>query len=239
MATAEFRVGASGWQYDHWVGVLYEPDLPRNDWFARYAEVFDTVEVNNTFYHLPTAKTFDAWAEQAPDGFCYTLKFSRYGSHLKKLTDPAETVGTFLERAARLGAHLGAILVQLPPHWHADVPRLEAFLDAAGDRQRWAVEFRDPDWLQDAVFDCLREHNAALCVHDLIEDHPRVVTADWVYLRFHGADHGGGYPHQALSAAARRIEKHLAAGRDVHAYFNNDAEGHAIHNAQSLRRYVR
>ncbi len=232
------RIGTSGYQYDHWKKVFYPEDLPKKRWFDHYAKHFDTVEINNTFYNLPKTKTFDDWRAQTPKGFCYVLKFSRYGSHMKKLKDPDQSIGMFLERAERLDGFLGPILVQLPPGWHVDEDRLRSFLEAAPKNHRWALEFRDPSWLRDSVYDLLREHNAALCVHDLIEDHPRPVTADWVYLRFHGAGDGGDYSHQALSGAARRIRSHREEGRDVHAYFNNDAKGYAVANAKDLRRYV-
>jgi uncharacterized protein YecE (DUF72 family) len=195
--------------------------------------------MNNTFYHLPEADTFDRWAEVAPDGFLFVLTFSRYGSHLKTLNDEAETIGQFLERAEGLGEHLGPILVQRPPNWHADVERLAAFLDEAPSDRRWAVEFRDPHWLQQPVFDVLRERNLALCIHDMIDDHPWEITADWVYLRFHGPGGGDtGYTHQALSGSARKISGEQQAGRDVYAQFNNDVGGHAVRDARDLRRYV-
>jgi uncharacterized protein YecE (DUF72 family) len=235
--TPNLRIGTSGYQYDHWSGRFYPDGLPKDEWFGWYAERFDTVEINNTFYHLPQASTFDRWRERAPDNFCFVLKFSRYGTHLKHLKDPADSIGRFLERAERLGDRLGPILVQLRPNWRCNVDRLAGFLDAAPARHRWAVEFRDPSWLCEPVYDLLREHNAALCVHDLIPDHPRVVTADWVYLRFHGANDGGNYTCQALSGAAQRIQKHRAAGRDAFAFFNNDAKGYAVENAADLRRY--
>ena len=235
---AQFRIGTSGWQYDHWKGRFYPEDLRKSEWFDHYARHFDTVEVNNTFYHLPEADTFDSWREQSPNGFRYVLKFSRYGSHIKKLKDPDASIGMFLERAERLGGLLGAILVQLPPNWHGNVERLDAFLAAAPKHQRWAVEFRNPEWLREETFETLRRHGAALCVHDLIDDHPREVTADWVYLRFHGAGDGGNYTHQALTASARRIKRHMGDGLDVYAFFNNDARGHAVENARALRRYV-
>jgi len=232
------RVGTSGYQFDHWRGVLYAPDLPRRAWFARYAEAFDTVEINNTFYTLPSCEVFDAWRRQAPAGFLYTLKFSRYGSHLKRLKDPVDTIAAFLERASHLRPLLGPILVQLPPRWRADPGRLAAFLDAAPGTQRWAIELRDPDWLQDAVFDILQRHNAALCIHDLIDDHPVEITADWVYLRFHGTHYGGSYSHQFLTARAERIAAWVDDGLDVFAYFNNDADGCAVGNACDLKRYL-
>jgi len=240
-----FWIGTSGYQYDHWRGVLYPEGVPKKRWFEVYAETFNTVEINNTFYHLPKAETFDAWRERAPEGFRYVLKYSRYGTHMKRLTGaggPAGHVARFLERADRLGGGLGPILVQLPPNWRANPERLDAFLDAAPADHRWAVEFRDPSWFSEEVWEVLRRRAAALVIHDMLRPHPRRVTADWVYLRFHGtADampYGGNYSPQALSGVARRVKKHLAEGRDVYAYFNNDAEGHAVRNALRLRRYV-
>jgi len=230
------RIGTSGWQYDHWSGIFYPPGLPKERWFEHFVRHFDTVEVNNTFYHLPRAETFEKWREQAPEGFCFVLKFSRYGSHLKRLKDPESTIGLFLERAGRLGPHLGPILVQLPPHWHADPQRLDAFLRAAPREHRWAVEFRDRSWLCDEVFNVLRRHGAALCIHDMFGDHPRVVTAEWLYFRFHGARPSGDYTPRQLAVYARRIEEHLDRGLDVYAYFNNDAHGYALRNAMRLRR---
>jgi len=237
-AEGEFRAGTSGWQYDHWRGVFYPQDLSKREWFDFYSHRFNTVEVNNTFYHLPRASTFDSWREAAPEGFLYVLKYSRYGTHLKRLSDPEGHVNKFLDRAERLGGFLGPILVQLPPHWNANPERLAAFLNAAPADRRWALEFRDPSWLCDEVYDVLRAHNAALCIHDLIEDHPDEVTADWIYLRFHGSGDGGDYPHQALSAWAQRINRWRGDGLDVFAYFNNDAHGYAVANVSDLLRYV-
>jgi uncharacterized protein YecE (DUF72 family) len=235
---AEVRIGTSGFQYDHWRGPFYPNDLPRRRWFEHYAERFNTVEINNTFYNLPKAETFDRWREQAPDGFLYVLKYSRYGTHIKRLKDPARHVDVFMERAARLEDHLGPILVQLPPNWHADVQRLAAFLDAVPREQRWAIELRDPDWLREEVYAVLGDHGAALCLHDMIDDHPRVVTAGFVYLRFHGDHYRGSYSPQALSGVARRIRGHLQDGRDVFAFFNNDEQAYAVENALDLRRYL-
>jgi uncharacterized protein YecE (DUF72 family) len=237
-AQASFRIGTSGYQYRHWKGRFYPDEVPQKRWFAYYAEHFDTVEINNTFYHLPKTGTFDAWHEQAPSGFLYVLKYSRFGTHIKRLKDPPQHVPTFLERAEHLKSYLGPILVQLPPKWNRDLERLETFLSAVPRRHRWAVEFRDRSWLCDETFELLRKHKAALCIHDMIEDHPQVVTTDWVYLRFHGPGPGGNYSHQALTAAADRVTGYLSDGLDVYVYFNNDAEGFALDNARRLRRYV-
>jgi uncharacterized protein YecE (DUF72 family) len=234
----ECRIGTSGYQYDHWQPVFYPPQMPRRKWFDYYARQFDTVEINNTFYRLPDAGTFDRWRDQAPPGFRYALKFSRYGTHMKKLKDPEASLEAFLERAERLKAFIGPVLVQLPPHWGADPGRLDAFLDAAPRRRRWTVEFREPDWLCEDIYRVLREHDAALCIHDMLEDHPRLLTAPWTYLRFHGDHYAGAYSHQALTAWAHWIERRLGEGVDVYAYFNNDDQGHAVRNAGDLRRYV-
>lgn len=233
------RIGTSGYQYNHWQGIFYPPEIRQKDWFAYYTRHFDTVEINNTFYRLPSAQAFDAWREQAPADFCYVLKFSRYGTHVKRLKDGRATVRRFLRVARRLKEFLGPILVQLPPNWRVNAARLEEFLKATPRSLRWAFEFRDPSWLCEEVFALLQRHNSALCIHDMISDHPRRLTADWVYLRFHGRHYSGSYTDDALQTEARWIEQQLGNGKDVFAYFNNDIGGHAVRDAIDLRRYVR
>lgn len=237
-ARGELRVGTSGYQYDHWKGLFYPADLPKSRWFAYYARHFDTVEINNTFYRLPDPHVFDAWRTAAPAGWVYALKFSRYGTHRKRLKDPEQPISLFTSRAKRLKSSLGPILVQLPPRWKADVARLEEFLKSLPRTLRWAVEFRDPSWLSARVFEHLEAHGVALCMHDMIANHPDVVTTDFTYLRFHGRRYQGSYSTQALAAQARVVRRYLESGIDVYAYFNNDIGGHAIHNALDLRRYV-
>jgi uncharacterized protein YecE (DUF72 family) len=232
----ELRIGTSGYQYDHWKGIFYPEDLPKKRWFQHYASRFDTVEINNTFYRLPQATAFDAWRRQAPKGFCYALKLSRYGTHLKRLKDPKKWISNFTDRAKKLRAALGPILVQLPPNWDLNVERLQIFLKTAPANYRWALEFRDPRWLCAETYNLLKNHNAALCIHDRIEDHPREVTADWVYLRFHGVRYGGSYTREVLRQQARHIKGYLDQGLDVFAYFNNDRDGYAIQNATDLKR---
>jgi len=233
-ARPRLRIGTAGYQYDHWRDVFYPRDLPKRRWFEHYAAHFDTVEVNGTFYSLPRAETFEAWRGAAPEGFVYALKFSRYGSHTKRLRDAASTIATFLERTELLGPTRGPILVQLPPRWRADPERLDAFLAEAPRNERWVVELRDADWLRDDVFAVLERHGAALCVHDMLDDHPERATAEFVYRRYHGEHYAGSYSDDFLAAEARRIREHLDAGRDVYAYFNNDAEGWAVANARTL-----
>ena len=231
-------LGTSGYHYDHWKGVFYPEDIPKKGWFHFYSQHFDTVEINNTFYHLPGPETFDTWRKEAPENFCYAVKFSRYGSHIKRLKDPESTIGKFLECAQHLKATLGPILVQLPPNWNLNLDRLEKFLEATPRDYRWAMEFRARCWLCSEVYELLEKHRVALCVHDMIEDHPFKATTDWIYLRLHGDHYSGSYSHQALTAKAQRIHGYLEDGLDVFAYFNNDSEGYAVQNAADLKRYL-
>lgn len=234
-------VGTSGYQYDHWRGIFYPERLPLREWFTFYSKHFDTVEINNSFYRLPSGEVFEKWREQTPRGFTYAVKFSRFGSHMKKLLDPEGTIGLFLGRAERLGKHLGPILVQLPPRWKMNVERLDNFLRVAPRRHRWAVEMRDASWLHEEVYAVLEKHNAALCFHDILPDHPWRATADWAYVRFHGAaaqKYCGCYKPAMLRSAAKRLRELSDQGKDCFVYFNNDALGFALKNAVQLRQYL-
>ncbi|HEY1741410.1 MAG TPA: DUF72 domain-containing protein, partial [Acidimicrobiia bacterium] len=237
--TGDARVGTSGWIYRDWRGVVYPRELPQRRWFEHYATLFDTVEINNTFYRLPTNEAVDLWAAQAPRGFVYSVKLGGFGSHRMKLRDASRWLPNHLERVRRLGAYLGPTLVQLPPHWRRDVDRLDEFLSAAPRSMRWAVELRDASWLHDDVFDVLRKHDAALCVHDLLEHHPWIRTASWSYVRFHGPaalerKYEGRYGSRRLWRAAERIGEWRDDGCDVYAYFNNDTNGDGVHDARWL-----
>jgi uncharacterized protein YecE (DUF72 family) len=237
-ASGRFRIGTSGYQYDHWKDIFYPHDLPKSRWFEHYSRYFDTVEINNTFYRLPNSDVFDAWRDAAPRAFTYALKFSRYGTHMRRLRDPKSLVDYFMERAAKLGPTIGPVLVQLPPGWKLDAERLADFLAQLPRRPRWSVEFRDKSWLCESVYQLLERHRVALCMHDKFRRHPRVITTDFTYIRFHGVPFRNSYPTRALAAHARRIRGYLDAGVDVFVYFNNDADGHALWNADDLRRYV-
>lgn len=229
------RIGTSGWVYNHWRGLFYPHELPHSAWFDHYARAFDTVEINNSFYRLPSAATFDAWRDHAPPGFCYAVKASRYLTHLKKLKDPEQPLHTFFERAERLGRTLGPVLYQLPPRWKVNVERFESFLAALPPGHTHVVEFRDSSWLIEDVFRLMERYGVAHCIHDM---HPLAVplrvTAPAIYLRFHGDRYAGSYSYDALAGWAARIAAWHDAGHDVFAYFNNDIGGHAIHNARTL-----
>lgn len=238
------RVGCSGWSYKDWRGSVYPADAPARRWFSLYAERFDTVEINNTFYRLPPVATVEAWARQAPPGFTYAVKVGQFGSHRMKLRDAASWLPNHLDRVERLGPALGPNLIQLPPRWKRNVERLDEALSVAPRSMRWAVEVRDPSWLHDDVFATLARHGAALCIHDLLPDHPWELTADWTYIRFHGPDamaakYQGLYGPRRLRRPAERIETWLEAGCDAYAYFNNDYGGNAVADAASLKRLLK
>ena len=243
MATSDqapaVRVGCSGWSYRDWRGVVYPAELPQRRWFEHYQQLFDTVELNSTFYRLPTEAAVERWAAAADAGFLYAVKLGAFGSHRMKLRDAASWLPNHLDRVERLGDHLGPTLVQLPPRWKRNVDRLDEFLSVAPASMRWAVELRDPSWVHDDVFDVLRRHGVALCVHDLLADHPFEMTAPWTYVRFHGTQalshpyHGRYGPGRLRQWVDRLAEVH-AAGGDAWCYFNNDWDGDAFRDATWL-----
>jgi uncharacterized protein YecE (DUF72 family) len=222
---------------------VYPESLSPSQWFTAYATWFDTVEINNTFYRLPTVETVEKWAEQAPPDFLYSVKLGQFGSHRMKLRDAERWLPNHLDRVERLGRSRGPTLVQLPPRWHRNTARLDDFLSATPQGSEWAVELRDPSWLHEDTYTVLRAHRAALCIHDLLPDHPWVLTADWTYLRFHGPRalenaYRGAYTGRRLWRVADHLREWIAQGIGVFAYFNNDLGGHAVKDALWLRRRV-
>lgn len=227
-------VGTSGWQYAHWRRVFYPEKLPQRLWLPYYAARFQTVEVNNTFYHLPQRSVFEHWSTTAPADFVFALKMSRYLTHLKRLHDPAEPVHRFMEHAAPLAAKRGPILLQLPPAYPIDLELLEGALDVFPAGVRIALEFRHPSWFVDATRELLQRRGVALCLADSPRrKQPAWRTAAWGFVRFHegaGANRPG-YEQQALERWVATIAQTWSADEDVYAYFNNDAAGHAVRDA--------
>lgn len=235
------RIGCSGWQYKHWRGDFYPADVPAARWLEYYAARFDTVEINNSFYRLPEAVTFDRWAERAPERFQFAVKASRFLTHMKKLKDPEAPVQLLFDRIRRLGRHLGPVLYQLPPNWKLDRVRLEHFLQVLPDGVRHVLEFREPTWYADDVSALLERYGVARCLHDMqgsATGQERV--GPFVYVRFHGATgtYSGAYPEERLDRWAAWLHDQRRAGCEVYAYFNNDVGGHAPRDAVTLRRLV-
>jgi uncharacterized protein YecE (DUF72 family) len=230
------KVGCSGWQYKHWRGVFYPAELPIAQWFRFYAGQFDTVEINNTFYRLPEPSVFARWRRQAPAGFVYSVKASRFITHMKKLKDPEEPLDHLCTRAALLGRAFGPLLFQLPPHWPVNHERLATFLQALPRDRRCAIEFRDPSWYGDSTLAALEAHGVALCLHDMAGSASgKERVGPFVYARFHGVTkYAGSYSDPALEGWAEWLALQIQSGAAVFAYFNNDADGQAPRDAARL-----
>jgi uncharacterized protein YecE (DUF72 family) len=231
-------IGTSGWQYRDWRGRFYPVGLPTAEWLAYYASQFPTVEVNNSFYRLPTEETFDRWRRATPEGFVMAVKASRFLTHLRRLRDPAEPLELLLSRARALGSRLGPVLFQLPPRFPVDLPRLEALTALLPGDVRAAFEFRDPSWDRDDVRAALDRVGAAWVLADRPGAHVRDhVTGGWAYLRFHqGRPNAPGYARDKLRRWADRIAALPAS--DAYVYFNNDAGAAAVHDARVLAELV-
>jgi uncharacterized protein YecE (DUF72 family) len=234
------RVGCSGWNYDHWRWRLYPEGLARSRWLRRYAELFDTVEVNSTFYRLASRGAVARWVEDTPEDFVFAAKASRYLTHVRRLRDIRQGVERYYERIEPLidSGKLGPIVWQLPPNFRRDDEVLAA---ALGELPvgRHCFEFRHESWFTKEVYALLREHDAAL----VIGDHPRwpfqarQLTSDWTLIRLHHGRRGrrGNYSEREIETWARRIASWRRRA-DVYAYLNNDWEGFAVENALSLKR---
>jgi len=236
-----YRIGTSGWHYPHWQGSVY-PEASRPDgWLEFYASRLATVEVNTSFYRLPSLATVREWCQTVPSDFLFAIKASRFITHRKKLRDPRRSLAAFLKVVRAFGSHAGPILFQLPPHWRCNPERLAGFLRVLPERQEVAFEFRDPSWHQPEVYALLRRHRAAFCIYDLAGfEAPHVLTAEYAYVRLHGPSsqaYSGSYPDTVLQAWAGEILSWKRLKR-VYVYFDNDQSGYAVHNALTLRRML-
>jgi uncharacterized protein YecE (DUF72 family) len=233
------RIGCSGWNYRSWRGVLYPDGLPQRRWLERYAEVFDTVEVNASFYRLVRETTAAAWAAQTPPGFLFAVKASRYLTHVRRLRDLEEGVARFWAPLAPLRAagKLGPVLWQLPPDFRRDDARLRALLAALPSGARHAIEFREPSWFCDEVYALLADHAVCLVWGDdpRLPFAERVHTAPFTFARLHHGARGrrGNYAESELRAWAERLLAARERG-DVFAFWNNDWEGFAVRNARQV-----
>jgi uncharacterized protein YecE (DUF72 family) len=239
---APVHVGTSGWHYGHWRGPFYPDDLGADGFLAYYAGRFATVEINNSFYRLPSEQAVRAWRDAVAPNFRFAAKGSRFITHLKKLKDPERSLAPFLERMALLGEKLGPILFQLPPHWRFDATRLEAFLAALPEAYRYAVELRDRSWINGRALELLGAYNVAFCIYELAGYlSPREVTADFVYIRLHGpgGPYQGRYDGRTLTAWAEAVAAWSQQDRQVFCYFDNDEAGYAAQNALELQDLLR
>lgn len=232
------RIGTSGWHYKHWRDNFYPPKLNTDAMLSYYAERLDTVEINNSFYRLPTTDAVRNWVRTTPPGFLFAVKASRYITHNRKLNDPEGSFAKFMEMAEGFGEKLGPILFQLPPKWNVNAERLRAFLKALPRGNQYAFEFRHPSWLTDEVYEILHRSNAALCIYEIAGfQSPVKLTADFTYLRLHGPGeraYQGKYSAEVLRRWADQIADWRSRGCQTYVYFDNDQAGYAVQDAVEL-----
>lgn len=230
------RIGTSGWMYDHWKGVFYPKELPKKDWLSFYTQVFDTVEINASFYHLPREATFKRWYSETPPSFLFAVKAPRYMTHVKKLKDIDEVLVLFYHRVALLQEKCGPLLFQFPPRFSFDQERIASFLGKLSTAFQYVFEFRHPSFFCEELYELLGERGIALCFADTpFFPYAEVITASFVYLRLHGSQslYTHRYSEEELSLWAQKIRT-WQKGYTVYCYFDNDYAGFAVENALAL-----
>lgn len=237
-------IGTSGYSYRGWAeGVFYPVGLPQRKWLEFYTGYFNTVELNVTFYRLPSDKVFIGWYKRTPSGFRFSVKGSRFITHVKRLRDTSDALKIFLDRVINLREKLSVILWQLSPNSKADTERLGEFIKMLREFDvRNVFEFREKSWFTEKVFSLLRENNISFCMADYPDFGVKVPpTADFVYIRRHGQDgsYATSYSDKELKRDASDIKKWSKEGKDLYIYFNNDAFGYAVKNATTLKGLLR
>jgi uncharacterized protein YecE (DUF72 family) len=239
---SDIRIGTSGFHYRHWVGSFYPAKTPTSKMLEYYIQHFDSLELNNSFYRLPTIQAFECWRDSTPENFVFAVKASRFITHNKKLKDPENALENLLPRAETLGKKLGPILFQLPPKWKINAERLEGLLEILPRRHRYAFEFRETSWMKPEINRILERFNAAFCIYELAGYHSGLdLTADFTYVRLHGPASGkyqGSYSDESLAEWAHRIQAWARRLKAIYVYFDNDQAGYATHNAHKLREMV-
>jgi uncharacterized protein YecE (DUF72 family) len=237
----KFHIGTSGWHYHHWIGTFYPETLKANEQLDYYLIFFDTVEINNSFYRLPSCDTFTKWNENTPETFQFSVKASRYITHMKKLKDAGDSINLLLNNVSCLNKKLGPILFQLPPAWKLNLDRFEEFLNELPGDQLFVFEFREPSWYSERVYELLAKHNCAFCIYEL-GGHlsPVITTANFSYVRLHGPGnkYQGSYTPEALQQWANQLLRWSDEGKDSYVYFDNDQLGFAAFNALALKEMV-
>ena len=236
-----YYIGTSGWHYEHWRNRFYPEQLTKAKWLEFYATHFATVELNNSFYHLPSETAFANWRDSSPANFTFAVKVSRFITHIKRLKNTEEAVDKFITRAKILDQKLGPLLYQLPPNMHRNDELLESFLSTLPRGMKHVFEFRHQSWLEEKVFDILHRYNMGLCVFDMPSiSCPLTATADFAYVRFHGSTglYFSCYSDEELADWAKRLADLASNLKALYIYFNNDAEAFAVRNALTLGNYL-
>ena len=235
------HIGTSGWHYGHWEGPFYPEHITSGKYLEYYSKFFHTVEINSSFYRMPDKETIREWRDMVPEKFIFSVKASRYITHMKKLKEPREAVSFLINTVSLFENKLGPILFQLPPRWHVDAERLESFVGSLPQNYRYVFEFRDTSWFDGRIYDILEKHNMAFCIYEIggVKS-PKTVTADIVYIRLHGPDgpYRGQYSDHVLKDWAGRFLNWRNEGKEIYCYFDNDEAGYAPQNAMRLQEMV-
>lgn len=233
-------IGTSGWSYKHWNKIFYT-EVPSNKHLSYYSKFFNSVEINTTFYHLPSTKTVKNWITQVPKSFCFSIKASRFITHIKRLKDCEESLKLFYHRIHYLKKAMGPILFQLPPSFKKDFERLNHFIELLNPNYRHVFEFRSDSWFDEEIYSLLKKHNIALCISDL-DGHlsPIETPANFVYLRLHGPKkaYKGKYGKRALSFWVKKMNE-WKNKKAVYLYFDNDEKAFAVQDAQLLKEILK
>lgn len=240
----EIRIGTSGWSYYHWKKIFYPEGLANTKWLQYYSNYFNTVELNSSFYKLPKKQSIVNWANKTPDKFVFSVKASRFITHIKRLTDIKESLETFLDAISNLGNKLGPILFQLPSNFIKDTATLNGFADLLSSDYQYVIEFRHPSWFDDEIFSILHEKNIAVCISSSPAaggsspnfPYSETITANFVFIRMHGSTqlYGSKYNPSEMNSWAKKIKKWHKQNLNTYIYFNNDSFGYAIQNAVEL-----
>ena len=233
------HIGTSGWQYPHWKGIFYPQDLPTTHWLKFYSGRFRTLEINVTFYRDVKPATFGKWYDTVPDNFLFSVKMSRFITHIKRLKVERSSLDRFYSGPSALKEKLGVILIQLPPGLKFDAVLVRDFLDMLDDRFRYTIEARNKTFIDDNFFALLSEKQIAWCISDTAGRYPyrEAITAPFVYIRLHGSQdlYASEYTVDELNAWASKVRQW---DREAFVYFDNDFQGHAAKNAAMLRQLL-
>lgn len=235
----KIKIGTSGWTYPHWQGIFYPEDLSQSKWLNYYCRYFDTVELNASFYHLPQKKAFINWGLKTPENFCWSVKASRYITHIKKFLSPKESLKKLFQAVIGLEDKLGPILFQLPPSLKYNSERFEKFLKVLPKDYLYTLEPRHPSWICDELKNQLTKYNIAFCIADTAGRFPTAefVTTNFIYIRLHGSKqlYSSNYSLKELKNWAKKIKSWK---KDIFIYFDNDAKGFAVKNALQLKKLL-
>jgi len=241
LSSPDIHIGTSGYSYPHWQGVFYPDQLPAKSYFEFYSQHFQTVEINYSFYRIPTLKQIESWYHKSPTVFLFSLKAPKLITHQHRLGQAGGVARAFIRLTKSLQEKLGVILFQLPPSLAVDLELLREFISDLPAGLKYAFEFRHPSWLIEPLFVLLQDYKIGFCIIDSpLFDCPHRLTADFAYYRFHGAKSWVDYLYsdEELRRFAIEMRQHLENHREVFAYFNNDVAGYAVRNAQRLQEFV-